>query len=298
MTTITDTTSTDSTAAPAFDPSWCIAYGVPEHAHPVEDLGPDWLCPDCSERLTADVDRDQRDALALRGLRRIAGSRKGTRANAHETTAQAIALLRANDMGHVADRFVTEDHAEALEEDERHQVCAEALEHLADHDRRQLRLPSVLCATCAPDGHEPARDHDGPVTTDDHRLELLRGLEPVSARRAAARLLRLTGQGALVQRLVDEDYTEARAYRVARAVQALETVPHRLRTVAALRDAGLREVVTALVELDRDDAVRLIAADAQLPDLDSDAGDESRHVAGGPFTDWHGVPSQHPPTWR
>ncbi len=153
------TTDTQTTApAPTWDQNVCTAYGVPEHAHPVEDLGADWLCPDCSIRLTAAVIADQRYAL-------------------------------------------------------------------------------------------------------------VRELDTVTARKAALYFLRVAGQEDVVQRVIAADHEAAVAERVARAVRALETIGRRVRTVRCLLEAGLPGPVAVLVELDRDDAVRMIAGDAQLPDL-------------------------------
>ncbi len=44
-------------ATPAFDPNVCIGFEGAEHAFPVEQLGTDWLCPECSARLDRKVAR-------------------------------------------------------------------------------------------------------------------------------------------------------------------------------------------------------------------------------------------------
>jgi hypothetical protein len=51
-----------NTTTTAFDPNVCIGYLVEEHAHPVEDLGSDWLCPSCSRRLNGEVAASRRAA--------------------------------------------------------------------------------------------------------------------------------------------------------------------------------------------------------------------------------------------
>lgn len=51
----------------AFDQDVCIGFGAPEHPHPVDQLGPDWLCPACSARLSAAVaDQGRPTAPAVR----------------------------------------------------------------------------------------------------------------------------------------------------------------------------------------------------------------------------------------
>lgn len=44
----------------AFDPNICIGFEADAHPYPVEGLGADWLCPECSARLNGAVARQQR----------------------------------------------------------------------------------------------------------------------------------------------------------------------------------------------------------------------------------------------